>query len=238
MFDLADLEERCRKAADPDWSSLSDDELLAATVEWQAIVSAAELGAGQALGELHKRGCTESRYGLKTAGWVAAEADVDRRVVARRLRSGRYLRFLPQVCDAVVAGELTSDHAAEMALASSNPRVGDQVVAGQGFWVELARSTSFVDWQHQLRHTVAELDQDGGYDPNRDLARNTLRLTPYPDGVLSLAGELVGERALSVRQTIEAHADALFRRLTRDHKQCPELPCRSGPPCWPWPWPN
>ena len=112
---------------------------------------------------------------------------------------------------------MLADHAA-------NPRVGDQVEATQTLWVERAATTSFVDWKHQLGLTVAQLDQDGGYDPNRDLARNKLRITPLPDGSIGVTGELVGEQALVVRDCVEAHADRLYHRLKRDHDLCPELP--------------
>jgi hypothetical protein len=122
---------------------------------------------------------------------------------------------------------MSVDHAAELARAAANPRVGDQVEAGVSVWIELAEATSFVDWTHQLRRTVALLDQDGGYDPNRDLSRNRLHLTPYPDGSVGVAGELVGEQALVFRQCVEAHADRLFLRLSHDHELCPELPLPS-----------
>ena len=62
-------------------------------------------------------------------------------------------------------GTITADHAAVLAEAAANPRVGDQVAATQGWWVDLAAETSFADWSHQLKETVVLLDQDGGYDP-------------------------------------------------------------------------
>jgi len=67
------------------------------------------------------------------------------------------------------------------------------------------------------------LDDDGGYDPDREVGRNRLKLTPLPDGSVTLTGELVGEQALVVRQCVEAHADRLFHRLSGQAKACPEL---------------
>ncbi len=224
MFDVADLSEQCRSAAGEDLSVLSDDELLAAVIEWEALRSVVEVADARLLGELQARGVTDQRFGLKTAPWVAAEAKVDRAGVNRRKRLGMGLRRLTPVEDAVASGVISVDHAAELARAASNPRVGDQVEAAQALWIDLAQLTSFVDWKHQLEHTVVELDQDGGYDPNRDLSRNRLHLTPFPDGSVGVAGELVGEQALVVRQSVEAHADRLFQRLKADHDLCPELP--------------
>ncbi len=227
MFDVADLSQRCRSAAGEDLSTLSDDELLAAAVGWESVRSGAETAEARVLAELRVRGVTDQRFGLRTQQWVAAEARCDRREVNRRLRFGLAVRRLSQVTDAVAAGEISADHAKVLADAAANPRVGDQVEAGQAVWIELAQVTSFVDWKHQLEHTVTLLDQDGGYDPNRDLSRNRLRLTPYPDGSVGVAGELVGEQALVFRQCVEAHADRLYVRLKADHELCPELPLPS-----------
>ena len=124
----------------------------------------------------------------------------------------------------MAAGPLTADHASVLAEAVANPRVGAQVEVTVGVWVELAGSTSFADWAHQLRSMVAMLDQDGGYDPDRDQARNRLKLTPMPDGSVKVTGEFVGERALVVRQCVEAHADRLFLRMSREAKKTPDLP--------------
>ncbi len=223
MFDVADLSQRCRSAAGEDLSTLSDDELLAAAVGWESVRSGVETAEARVLAELRVRGVTDQRFGLRTQQWVAAEAKCDRREVNRRLRFGLAVRRLNAVTDAVASGALSKDHAAVLAEAAANPRVGDQVEAGQSVWIELAQVTSFVDWKHQLEHTVALLDQDGGYDPNRDLARNRLHLTPLPDGSVGVAGELVGEQALVFRQCVEAHADRLFLRLKADHELCPEL---------------
>ena len=224
MFDVTELSGLCRKAAGDDPSMLSDDELLASVVEWQSARAAFDLGEARALAELQVRGLTDRQHGLKTAQWVAAEAKVDRGGVSRRMRLGMRLRRLPSVEAAVASGELSADHAAVLADAAANPRVGDQVEATQRLWIDLADTTSFVDWAHQLGRTVVLLDQDGGYDPNRDLARNRLRLSPLPDGSLNVAGELIGEQALVVRQCVEGHADRLFLRMQRDHDLCPELP--------------
>ena len=57
------------------------------------------------------------------------------------------------------------------------------------------------------------LDQDGGYNPADDVARNRLRLTPMPDGSVTISGELNGHDALVVRQGVEAHADRMFHWL-------------------------
>ena len=66
-------------------------------------------------------------------------------------------------------------------------------------------------------------DQDGGYDPNEDIASNRLSYGSTIDGLTSLAATLTGDNAEVVTQAIEAEADALFRQARSDHEQCPEL---------------
>ncbi len=120
-------------------------------------------------------------------------------------------------------GTITMDHAAVLAEAAANPRVGDQVVATQSLWVESAAGTSFVDWKHQMEQTVRLLDQDGGYDPERDRDRARARFTTFDDGLTRLTADLVGADALEVRQLVEAQADRLFHQLKGDADRTADL---------------
>ncbi len=155
MFDVVDLTEECRQAAGDDLSMLSDEDLLTTVVEWEALRSVVEVADARLLGELQARGVTDQRFGLKTAPWVAAEAKVDRAGVNRRKRLGMGLRHLPPVEDAVASGVISIDHAAELARAAANPRVGDQVEAGRpcgSSWPRPPRSsTGSTSWSTRWR---------------------------------------------------------------------------------------
>ncbi len=224
MFDHADLARRCRKAAGEEVAFASDDELLVAAVELQAARSGFDAAEAHVLGELRVRGVTDRCFGLKTAKWVAVQAKVDRRSVAGRSRLGLRLRQLPVVDAAVADGSISADHAAVLAEAAANPRIGDQVAATQSFWVDQAADTSFVDWSHQLKQTVRLLDQDGGYDPDKDRDRQRSRFTTFDDGLTRLTADLVGVDALEVRQLVEAQADRLFHQLKREAERTADLP--------------
>ncbi len=224
MFDVADLTRQCRKAAADVVTFASDDELLAAVVELQAARSAFEAAEAHVMGELRARGVTDRCFGLKTARWVAAQAKIDHRGVALRTRLGLRLRQLPMVDEAVAEGSITADHAAVLAEAAANPRIGEQVAATQGLWVEKAATTSFADWSHQLKQTVLLLDQDGGYDPDKDRDRERARFTTFDDGLTRLTADLVGADALEVRQLVEAQADRLFHQLKNDADRTADLP--------------
>ncbi len=223
MFDTADLTRQCRKAAADEVTLASDDELLVAAVEFQVARSAFDAAEAHVLGELRVRGVTDRCFGLKTARWVAAHGKVDHRPVARRIRLGLRLRQLPVVDAAVADGTISADHAAVLVEAAANPRIGDEIAATQALWVDAAAETSFVDWSHQLQQTVLLLDQDGGYDPDRDRDRQRAQFTTFDDGLTRLAVDLVGADALEVRQLVEAQADRLFHQLKGDADRAADL---------------
>src|SRR3954471_7486967 len=223
MFDVADLTKQCRKAAADEVAFASDDDLLAAAVELQACRNALDTAEAHVLGELRVRGVTARRFGTKLDKWVAGQAKVDHRPISRRVRYGARLRHLAVVDEAVGSGAITADHAAVLAEAPANPRIGDQVSATAPIWVEQAAETSFVDWRQQLRNAVRLLDQDGGYDPNKDRDRNRLRFTTLDEGITRLAADLVGVDAVEVRQLVEKQADRLFHQLKRDAERTSDL---------------
>ncbi|MGZ4683562.1 MAG: hypothetical protein ACXV8G_13970, partial [Acidimicrobiales bacterium] len=120
MFDVAEVVRECRQVTVDDLGCVSDDELLEAAVGVQALRSVVAVVEARVLGEIEARGLTDRRFGVKTAGWVAAEAGVDRVGVARRVRLGSWLRRLPVVADAVAVGALSVDHAEVLARAAAN----------------------------------------------------------------------------------------------------------------------
>ncbi|MGZ4759232.1 MAG: hypothetical protein ACXV95_09250, partial [Acidimicrobiales bacterium] len=82
MFDVAEVVRECRQGTVDDLGCVSDDELLEAAVGLQALRSGVEVVEARALEEIEARGLTDRRFGVPTAGWVAAEAKVDRVGVA------------------------------------------------------------------------------------------------------------------------------------------------------------
>ena len=169
------------------------------------------------LAELDVRGVCDRRYGHPTARWVARETHGASKTIGRRVRTGRWLRQLPQVDQALSDGAITVDHATQLTDAVANPRIAEPVVAAQDTLVDYAQRASFPAFQAEIRSLVQRWDHDGGFDPDRELARNRIHLTELPDGALGLKGELVGEHALVLRQALEREADAQYRQRKRDH---------------------
>jgi hypothetical protein len=144
-------------------------------------------------------------------------------VAREQVKVGRRLRdLLPEVNDAVVGGRITSHHAAVLA-GACHERVAEGVVALQADLIALAEGTSFDRWRSEVRGIVELLDEDGGHDPAADLARNQLNVAETIDGITHLTGQFLGEHALTVRAAIDAKADELFHRYTRDHETCPDI---------------
>ncbi len=218
----------CRTAARADVTGLSDDELLAAAAAWEQARAALDAAQGHVLAELETRDVCDREAGLPTVAWLAHQAHLARPTAAGRVHTATKLRRLDLTDEALAAGSITFDHARVLARAAANPRITDQVIAAQTELIDLAGRLLFGHWQRCVARLVDSWDQDGGYDPTRDLARNHLRLSDLGDTTV-LAGDLVGETALTIRQAIETETDRLWRRYHTDHDQTPdlEIPTRS-----------
>jgi hypothetical protein len=201
----------------------SDDQLCDAAVVLARLGSLVAAVQGGLLAEMETRRVCEDEFGLTTATWLAREAAVPLASARQAVRVGATLRsHLSDVHDAVVDGRLGWHHGRVLAEACT-PRVAEPLAELQGEVIALAGLCSFERWRAEMRGIVERLDEDGGHDPNEDLARNKLRLSDTIDGILVVSGQLVGEQALAVREAIEARADELWRRFEADHERCPDI---------------
>ncbi len=192
------------------------------------------------LAELEGRGVCDRDFGVGTASWVAAETRAPRvrvsvagavgdptaQAVGGRLRRCRR------------AGSVSA-HANALGDAVANPRVGDLIADLEAELVEAAQHCPFEIWKRDLTVLVELLDQDGGYDPNQDLAANTLHASLVGDARLVISGELVGENALVVAQALNMKADELARQLPqRPQPDRRRRHARRVQRCSLWRWPN
>jgi hypothetical protein len=229
VFDAAEVAELTRKAAGADVSFADDAVLLAAAVELESARASLDAAAGHVLGELEARGVCDRDLGVRTASWLAHVTHGSRPAIASRVRVATKLRQLGVTDDALADGAISVDHARVLADAAANPRVQDRVVELQAELVELAQRCPFPAWRTHVTRTIDLLDQDGGFDPARDLARNHLHIAPlFPDG-LRLSGELIGEHALTVSQALEAETDRLWRRYRNDAEHTDDLTVPTRP---------
>ncbi len=220
--ELAELRDRCGAVASGEPSSCTDDELCEAAllvVAARAALDAVELHVPA---ELESRQVCDREFGLSTASWLADQSHAASGGVATRVKVATKLRaHLGEVDEALSDGRISFDHARLLADAA-NPRLVDQVVEHQADLLEPAEHLPFTVWRRLVTELTTLWDEDGGYDPARDVTCNRVHLDPVGDTV-ALSGELVGEHALIVTRTIEAETDRLWRQYQHDHQLCPEL---------------
>jgi hypothetical protein len=218
MYEAMALAESGRRAALADVHTASDDDLCAAAIALEQARASLDAAEAHVLAELDVRGVCDREFGLVTASWLADRTHASRPHVAARVQVGKKLRTLTEVDAALAAGQITFEHARALADAT-NPRIADDLAACQDQLIDLAGRAPFMNWRRQLSVLVDLLDQDGGYDPDRDLARNHLHVHRVTGDQAMLSGELVGEAALVFTQAVEAEADVLFRQFRSDHDQ-------------------
>ena len=229
MFEAVELAEASRKAAGADVALVSDAELCDAVRLAAESRAALEAFEAHVLAEMDVRGTCDREFGSPTLWWVTAQTRAPRAAVAARLRLGAKLRELDVVDAALADGRITPDHARVVADAAANPRIASDIVALQAELVAHATQTNFRVWRWQMTVLQRLLDQDGGFDPDRELARNHLRVSPNGGDGVTVTGELVGEHALGFTQLLEAETDRLWRRHRSEHDECGELPVPDRP---------
>ena len=228
MFEAVEMAESARKAASTDVSLASDEELLTAAAAMGSQRASSDAAWGHVLAELEVRGVCDREFGLTTASWFAHETHMSRPVISSQVSTAIRLRQLPVVDEALSDGAISSEHA-RVLVAVANPRIESDIVELQGELVGLAQRSPFPAWRRYVTELAELLDQDGGYEPTRDLARNHVHVTPVGTDSIAVSGELVGEYGLSFTQLLEAETDRLWRARRADHELCPELdiPTRS-----------
>ena len=228
MFDAVEMAEQSRKAAGTDVSLASDAELLAAAAVLEGKRASDEAARGHVLAELELRGLCDREFGLTTASWLAHATPGSRAAIAGQVKDAVKLRRLGVVDDALSGGRISPEHARAL-VGVTNPRIEADLDDLQDDLVELAQQCPFPAWRRQVTELAELLDQDGGYDPARDLARNHLRVSPNASDGISVSGELVGDYAVAFTGLLDAETDRHWRRFRSDHEACPELevPSRS-----------
>jgi hypothetical protein len=227
MFGLGVVEDPRQQVADIDVASVGADELAGVVRDLASFRASLDAVEARLLGELEAAGVCD-RFGSKTASWVAHETRADQRSVKTRVQVGVELchRFA-LAGDALAAGAIAFDHARAF-VEVTNPRVIDEIADMQELLIAHAQDRPFPVWRSELAALVALLDQDGPFDPNRELARNHLHITETAPGEIRLSGVLVGEHALVFTEAVRVEGDRVRRQMLADHTECPDLAMPSG----------
>src|SRR5690606_6346251 len=93
----------------------------------------------------------------------------------------------------------------------ANPRIADRIGELQGELIDLAGRYNFVAWRQIMANLVAELDEDGAFDPDAERERNAATFTDTLDGNCALSARFDRLTYATVKHLVEAKADELFR---------------------------
>lgn len=196
---------------------LDGPQLRQLTLQMEHLRRVLDAAEHHALAELDRRRHTDLRRGAATSKWLAHAASLPAGVARARLGLARRLAedpALAPVLDAVDRGQIGTDHARVLA-GAVNERNADALAPVLGDLVAAATAMVFDVWKRHVEHLASMADQDGPHDPDADLLRNTLTLSPSTDFLL-VRGELVGERAVTVADVLSSVADELFHQYERD----------------------
>ena len=191
---------------------------------------------GILLAEAEQCGVCDREFGLTTASWLAHVTHGSRPVIAGQVKTAVKLRRLEVVDEALATGP------------SRGPRPGvgsrgGEPAGGSPTWSSCRPSWS--RWRNgrpfgrgaAVSVLVELLDQDGGFDPDRDLARNQLRVSPNGSDGVTLTGELVGEHAAGLHRVARSRDRSVVAPPPqRPRRMPPSSPSRRAPPCGPWRW--
>ena len=209
-----------RAAAQLDLDQTEPFDLMRLVSELESTRRLLDAAEAHALAALDAASATEHSDGLSTSAWLARQTNLPYGAARRRVSLARRLGTdLGTVDAALRIGRIGVDHARVLADAV-NDRNREAMLPALATLIDAATATEFGHWRTRVQ-TLGELaDLDGPHDPDHDLARNRLHLSPTGD-LLQLRGELVGEARLNVTTTIEAVADELFRQWDRDRETYP-----------------
>jgi hypothetical protein len=207
--------EAARLAGSSDLGSVADGELLAGVLVFERVRALLDAAEASWLGEVDARGASEADSGLTTVAWLASEAGLSRATASSRVKVARAMRStLDEVDGALREGRVSFDHARVLA-GACNPRIAGQIGELQAPLIEVAGELPFEAWRREIAGVLDRLDEDGGHDPDRDVARNKLFVSASIEGT-QLSGELVGEHAAVARHALDTVADELFRLYRSD----------------------
>lgn len=221
MFTSGQLKSLGLELVGVDVRDCADDELLDAVGGLAALRSFVETTEAHVLAELEARGATDRTHGQRTVSWAAAVTGGNRGSIHSRLKVGRALRSpFTQIDDAVCDGTLTFDHAKAL-VDVSNPRCAAGLAAAQNQIIDLADGATFKTWKRDVAALAEVADEDG---PEPDpYEGNELRLPRTLDGRTEVNGTFDNAHGLAIRTAIDAKADELFKRFTRDAENTADI---------------
>lgn len=164
------------------------------------------------VGVLEHRGSFRDEH-RSMAGYLRATVNTSDATMSRDRKLGRMLIEFPQVGNALSAGHISVDNALQIARVQANRRIRDLLPVVVAVLVELAEHCSHREFETQVTHLIAQLDQDGAFADTVDAVEGRRASVAEVGGMLVVAahgGDAV--QAAQLQAVFDAFADAEHRR--------------------------
>jgi Domain of unknown function (DUF222) len=159
------------------------------------------------LAEIERRGSFRRDGSLSITSWLIAHGDVAPGAAAQQVRIARFLRDLPAVAEALIAGELSPSAVA--VLSSARSMDADAFARSETMLLDAARSLPIRQLTRAIAHwrqlVEADRDVDGRFEAR------TLHVSPTIGGMVRIDGDLDPETSLSLLSALSSVMDAWAR---------------------------
>jgi hypothetical protein len=159
------------------------------------------------LAEIERRGSFRRDGSLSITSWLIAHGDVAPGAAAQQVRIARFLRDLPAVAEALIAGELSPSAVA--VLSSARSMDADAFARSETMLLDAARSLPIRQLTRAIAHwrqlVEADRDVDGRFEAR------TLHVSPTIGGMVRIDGDLDPETGLSLLSALSSVMDAWAR---------------------------
>ncbi len=221
---LRRLVNAAREIVGDDVSRLSGTELKTVAVLWSEMRSVVDVGQGDGLAELDQRGTTDAEDGFRTPDWLAHVTQTPKLAARHRLNVATCLnQNFPMIRTAILAGEMSWDHAVALHKAS-NVRNVDRMSSVQETLIEITGyCNSYETWAQNVAALGKRADDNGPSTHAQVCANNTLRFIDQFNGTHRFEGQLANEYVEIVKQAIGRESESLFNKYTADATVDPSL---------------
>jgi hypothetical protein len=221
---LEELIAKARGLADQDLAALPSSACKKRAVLLSKLGSIVQVLQGDSMVELDRLGVTDAEDGFRTPDWVAHVTQTPKLAARHRLNVATCLnQNFPMIRTAILAGELSWDHAVALHKAS-NVRNVDRMSSVQETLIEITGyCNSYETWAQNVAALGKRADDDGPSTHAQVCANNTLRFIDQFNGTHRFEGQLANEYVEIVKQAIGRESQSLFNKYSADATVDPGL---------------
>jgi hypothetical protein len=195
--------------------ALSDEALADRLDEIERSIRMLEAERGRDLAEADRRKTYANDGHLSTATWLAHRQGLSPRAAEGQVRRARALAHMPRVAEALSEGEVSAS--VVNVLASAHETAPEAFARSEDELLEAARTTSFGEF-HRVVSTwkVAAAPERAMEEEDRRYERRHLNMSPAPDGMVMINGELDPDSGQHLITALRAVVDVEARNARTD----------------------